>query len=427
MLAAKDHVTFAEAMPGPSIVGEWLRTREYEQFDEALAQVQRWLAKDSAPADIIRAVQQIAQLCSLSRDMANWYQWAFEETLKREEELAQLLARLYDTLSVQGPEGLQLTCLPGLLSSNGHKRSEPANSKAAKRAFWQTIQGFLGRESTLDKPDETLVIPMIPADEWKADTGHGQTPELDVYCLGEFRAYQNHRLIENWPNRKSKSVFKYLLLHRKRPLAKEVLMDLFWPSAAPEAARNSLNVAIYNLRQTLREQAPAFSHLLFQEDNYLFNPELRIWVDVEDFTENLNKAQQFEHGDQIASAIDCYSAAEELYQGDLFEDDRYEDWINPERQKFRTSFLELLQRLSEYYLERSDLKRVITVSRRMLHFDSCHEEAHRHLMECYSRMGQHHLALRQYHLCSEALKRELDVSPSPLTVELYTKLTHAVG
>jgi DNA-binding SARP family transcriptional activator len=43
-------------------------------------------------------------------------------------------------------------------------------------------------------------------------------------------------------------------------------------------------------------------------------------------------------------------------------------------------------------------------------------------MRCYLRQGQRHLALRQYHLCVEALEQELDVPPMPATVELYRQI-----
>jgi hypothetical protein len=36
--------------------------------------------------------------------------------------------------------------------------------------------------------------------------------------------------------------------------------------------------------------------------------------------------------------------------------------------------------------------------------------------------GQHHLALRQYQFCIEALERELDVPPMPATVKLCQKI-----
>ena len=55
----------------------------------------------------------------------------------------------------------------------------------------------------------------------------------------------------------------------------------------------------------------------------------------------------------------------------------------------------------------------------MLAIDPCREEAHRLLMRCYFSQDQTYLALRQYHICFEALKNELDIVPSKATRELY--------
>jgi DNA-binding SARP family transcriptional activator len=54
--------------------------------------------------------------------------------------------------------------------------------------------------------------------------------------------YLDDQPIEDWPSSKGKSIFKYLVAHRERPVAKEVLMEVFWPGARPDAARNNLNV-----------------------------------------------------------------------------------------------------------------------------------------------------------------------------------------
>jgi len=47
------------------------------------------------------------------------------------------------------------------------------------------------------------------------------------------------------------------------------------------------------------------------------------------------------------------------------------------------------------------------------------EEAHRRLMRCFFERGQSYMALRQYHLCVEALKEGLNVAPAYATKELY--------
>jgi DNA-binding SARP family transcriptional activator len=43
-------------------------------------------------------------------------------------------------------------------------------------------------------------------------------------------------------------------------------------------------------------------------------------------------------------------------------------------------------------------------------------------MQCYSRLGQGPLALRQYQICVEALQAELQVDPAPETTRLYEQI-----
>ena len=84
--------------------------------------------------------------------------------------------------------------------------------------------------------------------------------------------------------------------------------------------------------------------------------------------------------------------------------------------------METLERLSLIYYDQAQYSPSAALCQRMLQHDSCREDAHCRLMRCYSRQGQNHLALRQYQACVEALRGELDVSPSPATVKLYEQI-----
>lgn len=247
-------------------------------------------------------------------------------------------------------------------------------------------------------------------------------PALTIYCLGPFRLYQDDQPVEEWSSSKGQAIFKYLIMHRARPIAKEVLMELFWPEAAPDAARNNLNVAIYGLRRALRSGRADFSHVVFQNDCYLLNPELRLWVDVEEFSQHYTAGQRLEQSGEQAQAVHEYRAAEALYLGEFLAEDRYEDWPLTQRQQVQDDYLRLLDRLSQYYLDKQNYDLCAMMCDKLLAVDPCREETQRRLMRCYSRQGHLHLALRQYHLCVETLARELDVGPSTPTEELYAKI-----
>jgi DNA-binding SARP family transcriptional activator len=121
-----------------------------------------------------------------------------------------------------------------------------------------------------------------------------------------------------------------------------------------------------------------------------------------------------------------YGVAEGLYQGDFLEEDLYEDWPKVQREHIRAAYLDIADRLSEYYIQQGEHTAAIALCQKTLVRDNCHEEAHRRLMRCYLAQGQRHLAVRQYQTCTQALREELDLTPSEETVELYQRITTSV-
>lgn len=225
-------------------------------------------------------------------------------------------------------------------------------------------------------------------------------------------------MVENFATGKPRSIFKYLITNKGKPVAKEILMDIFWHDASPESARRNLNWAIHNLRQVLHKNQPSIAHILFQRECYLLNPDLHIWTDVDEFYQHLRSAKTFSDSSETTCSMREYQAAEILYQGDFFEEDRYEDWLLPQRQSLHDEYLSLLEKLSVFHYDQQKFDECKRLCAKMLAADPCREEAHYRLMQCYFRQGYPYLAIRQYHLCVEKLKTELGVAPSPATTAL---------
>jgi DNA-binding SARP family transcriptional activator len=245
--------------------------------------------------------------------------------------------------------------------------------------------------------------------------------DLSVHLLGPLRVTLVDRPVESWPSGRGRAIFKYLLAHRGQPTPRDVLMDLFWPDAAPEAARNNLNVAVHGLRQALKA-ASDMPIVLFQDGAYRLNPELTIWVDVEAFEHHVAAGRRLEAAGQLAAATAEYEVATGLYQGDFLADDPYEEWSVLARERLRVAHLDTLDRLAQLYFSQGQCAACAALCQRTLAYDNCREDAHCRLMRCYSRQGQQHLALRQYQACVEALRAELDVEPAPTTVDLYERI-----
>jgi DNA-binding SARP family transcriptional activator len=149
---------------------------------------------------------------------------------------------------------------------------------------------------------------------------------------------------------------------------------------------------------------------------------MTVWIDVDELLERYDAGQRLERRGKLTEAAMEYEVAESLYQGDFLEEDLYEEWTIPRRESLRDNYLIVLDRLSRNYLDERKYAICIQLCQKILAKDDCREDAHRRLMRCYSQQGQRHLALRQYHLCVEALSRVLDMPPMPETTALYQQI-----
>lgn len=225
------------------------------------------------------------------------------------------------------------------------------------------------------------------------------------------------------PASRGLSLLKYLLLHHKQNTPREVLMDIFWPDAEPETARNNLNVAMHSLRKALRTVI-FLPVIIFEDGAYGLEPNLQAWLDVEEFDRCIMAGQRLEARDQLTAAVAEYETAISLYQGDFLESNPYEEWTVLDRERLRVAYLDTLDRLSQIYFDQERYAACITICQLTLTRDRCREDAHGLLMRCYSRQGRFHLALLQYQICAKALHSELDVEPSLETKQLYERIRH---
>jgi DNA-binding SARP family transcriptional activator len=162
--------------------------------------------------------------------------------------------------------------------------------------------------------------------------------------------------------------------------------------------------------------------VIFEGSEYCLNPDLHLWLDVDEFDRHVKTGRLLGAAGKTAAATAEYELAIGLYQGDFLADDPYEEWPVLMREHLRVAYLDTLDRLSHIYFGREQYAACSTLCQLILDRDNCREDAHCLLMRCYSRQDQHHLALRQYQACVEALRTELDVAPAPITTQLYERI-----
>lgn len=433
-------------------------------LNEALA----WFSPAAVNAEISQ--QSIGQVLRLAENLIlrqqelqrqrDFYQQAHREIELVEKDVSGRLRNLI----YSSPENLdQLlaahgwTCSPLLPISSAQVGAMPeANAAGAQPGILRSLMHALGWFPALDQPApdalgssaaELLVLPdplpaasrpvereapeatLIPPRQKKvqatrkiplplSEFQQGAAGDLHIALLGAFILKVNGEEVVAWSHSKGKAVFKYLAYHRQQWTPKEILMDTFWPESPPNSARNNLNVALHNVRSVLPSSA-RLSSVIYQNSAYRLHPDLAVWLDAEEFEELAQAGNLAQEAHDLPKALIVYEAAAKLYQGDFLFDEPYEGWAVPVRERLRILYLDTLERLSQIHYHDGAYMACIAVCQRMLEHDNCREDAHSRLMRCYHRLGQDHLALRQYQSCADVLRSELDVKPSTEITQLY--------
>lgn len=390
------------------------------RYAEASDILEQELATQSAvgnkiEAELLGVAKLICHACRQSHVEKDWYRKAGEAADSREGEMKQQLRDLLELMRKNRNSDTG--------SGSGRDNAQGDNHlsdtiESSGQTLLKLIQSLIPDKNPNGQNVEAAVtnIP-IPLN----DTSH-RKDDLSVHCLGRFRVYTDSRLIGNWSSLKGKSIFKYLITHHKAPVSKEILMELFWPDADPENARRSLHQAIYQIRHAFQLNHTNIRPIVFEDDKYGINPDLRIWLDFAEFESRCNRGRLLEQAGSIDEALEEYSLAEDLYTGDFLEEDPYEDWASRYRDHLKNCYIATTDRLSACLQDRGDLNRAIEYCQKILEKDDCYEAAYRRLMQCHHALGQPGSAVRNYQLCIRRLKEQLGVSPSRETHSLYQSI-----
>ena len=248
--------------------------------------------------------------------------------------------------------------------------------------------------------------------------------ELWVRFFGDFEVIHRGKVVDLGRNSKAVAIFKRLLAQSPHSVSQEVLMDRLWPESRPQKARWSLNSAVYALRKVLGEKLPVglSGCVVLDGGRYHLPSGLRILSDIREFDARYERGRLLERTGEIEEAIEEYEAAVGVYRDDYLVEDLYEDWTMIERERLTSGYVNMLERLSDYYLDDGQLQKSTDLCYRILQKDPYHEESYRRLMRCYSRLGLRSRATQQYELCRRMLGRLYGVAPAEETRALNQRV-----
>jgi DNA-binding SARP family transcriptional activator len=248
---------------------------------------------------------------------------------------------------------------------------------------------------------------------------------LEIHCLDGFQVSYDGISIEHWESIKAKSLLQYLITRPRKPVAKEMLMEALWPGCEPRVSGNNLKAAMHGLRQTfvnLLDGDQNFPYIVFTQGTYQINPEILLWLDVEQFEIHWENGRRLQAAGDEDKAMREFKLAEELYKSDYLADDPYEEWTILRREALQDIYLNILGKLADNYLRKNDFENCLVYCLKILDKDPCREDAYQRIMRCYYRSGLRSRCLRWYEICRKAIESGLDTAPDPETTRLYQKV-----
>jgi DNA-binding SARP family transcriptional activator len=244
------------------------------------------------------------------------------------------------------------------------------------------------------------------------------SPCLALYFLGAPQLYLDNSPIPAG-RRKVVALLAYLAIERGSH-RRESLSALLWPDYDQSKAFTNLRHTLWEIQKSVGE-----GWLLTDYDKIGLNEAANVWLDLRQF-ESLLAQSRAER--DLPRRISLLVESTKLYRNhflsgfNLKDAPNFNEWAFAESEDVRCQLAGALTSLSEDYCALGRAEQAIPYARRIITLDPLNESAHRRLMNIYVQAGQHSAALKQYQICEEMLRKELNLDPQPETYALYKQI-----
>jgi hypothetical protein len=199
--------------------------------------------------------------------------------------------------------------------------------------YW--LRTEMRRNPEIFKIDE--ILERLPADLKSELSGEAQTAapgiapgevaaapsliDLHIHVLGPvdiFRDTAKPFGADAWTTRRARDIFCYIATSKHRRIAKDVLIDTFWPDDDPAVVEKNFHPTISHIRKALNSrQAFKQNFLVFRDGAYQLNPELSYFVDAEEFDRLVADAEAAKREKDDERLRASLEAAHRLYRGEF--------------------------------------------------------------------------------------------------------------
>jgi len=234
------------------------------------------------------------------------------------------------------------------------------------------------------------------------------TVKLHAQLLGGFHLIVNGAPLTAFKTPRLQALLAFLILNPGKLRFRYQIAYTFWPESSEAQARTNLR----NLFHLLRQALPGYDQFIsFGTQTVQWREDASYILDVNEFERLIAPTSG------LIANRETLDQAVSLYQGDLLPG-CYDDWIIPERERLRQTYLAALEGLAEMAESSRDYRAALDYTRRFLRSEPLHEASNRRLIRLCSLMDDRSAALKAYQAYASLLERELGILPEQETQDL---------
>jgi DNA-binding SARP family transcriptional activator len=239
-----------------------------------------------------------------------------------------------------------------------------------------------------------------------------QAPRLFMRTLG---AVQIHRAGWDGPiiqieKKRARMLLAVLAAHAGSTLSRDIALDILWPESDPDAAVNSLNQTVFQLRRFIDpnfRQGESPEYIFSTADAIGLNPEL-VHTDIAEIRRLPTRLAAADWRQRQALA----SRAASLVQGEFLSDFRYEDWVNRQQLTVHGEIRDRLLSVAVGAGTNFDLAVSAQAASALIALDPYDESAVLALAGCLAQTGRRAAAKQLLVDFVQRLDSELEMAPS---------------
>jgi DNA-binding SARP family transcriptional activator len=386
-----------------------------EEMGDRLAMISALLGMgtgDTRSGRIDRAVERLERALELAREGA-----VLEMIRNATRKLAEAYAAAGNDRRSRYYNRLYRDCTQRLFNREEAHRVRQLVAGFEQKQIRRQAEAFGLEAEDLATISEPVLLPRL--DEFADDNDQEAEPAgshqqaIEVKTFGELRVTIEGRKLRtaDWGRKKARDLFKFLLIHHRRTVTIDEIIEKLWSGAADRNTELVVMNAVSRIRKALEpERSPRDPNSMLTSSDRTYRLDLGEDARI-DFLEFKELVVMARRSSSASERRELYEAATALYTDDFMKEDLLEEWSTTERELLKDAFLEAMEYLAGEHLRSGALEQVVEAARRILGFDNTSERAYEVLLRALLDRGRRADALRLFEECRTVFRRELGIDP----------------